>query len=192
MSYHFKIIIVGDSSVGKSNIISKFVENEFNTDPMSTIGVDVRFKIVTVDNFQVKLQIWDTSGQERFRSILPAYYRGSDLAIFVYSVDNPNSLTNVPVWINDLQNHVPHDTLKYVVGNKCDLRRKVSYDDGVTMANLYSASFGEISAKDGTNIDNLFKDVAAMLVTKFKDHTYKIHDLLPVEIVTTPKTNCCI
>lgn len=193
--YHFKIVIVGDSSVGKSNILTRYADNEFIDDPMATIGVDVRFKNIIIRDSVVKLQMWDTSGQERFKSIMPAYYRGADFVIYVYNINDVKSFDNIGMWIKDVEKIIPN-VQKQIVGNKSDLERSVSYEDGNHLAIKHGCYFLETSAKLNNNIELLFNTIANTLLTTHKDNTNKVYDdydleLLSIDLLQKPDKKCC-
>ena len=126
--YLFKLVLIGDSGVGKSCLLLRFADDSFTDSYISTIGVDFRFRTVTIDMKTVKLQIWDTAGQERFRTITSAYYRGAHGIIMVYDVTNYESFEHVEEWLNEVNRHASESTLKLLVGNKADLQedKKVS------------------------------------------------------------------
>ena len=167
----FKVILLGDSGVGKSAIIGRFSDNEFHASHITTIGVDFRYKDVTVDGTTVRLQIWDTAGQERFRTITNKFYRNTSAIIIVYAIDDVNSFQNVRTWLADIDSHISADQgsansepklVKYLVGNKADLdeRRCIEVDTGMHEADTYGIKFIETSAKMPFNIDKLFALVA--------------------------------
>jgi len=118
----FKLVLIGDSGVGKSCLLLRFADDSFTESYISTIGVDFRFRTVTIDHKTVKLQIWDTAGQERFRTITSAYYRGAHGIIMVYDVTNYESFEHVEEWLNEVNRHASESTLKLLVGNKADLQ----------------------------------------------------------------------
>ena len=165
-----KVILIGDSGVGKTAIIRRFSDNEFRESHITTIGVDFRSKDVDIDGTPIRLQIWDTAGQERFRSIASSYYRGAHAIIIVYAIDDKASFQNVRMWLADIDyNTKPKDSakaaptiVKYLVGNKADLsdRRVVEESLGRKEAESYGIKFSETSAKDSTNIEELFEQVA--------------------------------
>ena len=118
--YTFKIVMIGDSGVGKSCILLRFADDKFNENFYATIGVDFRFKNVMVDDKSVKLQIWDTAGQERFKTITSAYYRGADGIIIVYDITDRNSFAHIKDWLDDVNKYTDNNPLKIIVGNKID------------------------------------------------------------------------
>ena len=118
---NLKILIIGESGVGKSSILLRFTDDAFDPEISATIGVDFKVKVITVDGNKVKLAIWDTAGQERFRTLTPSYYRGGQGAILVYDVTNRESFQKIEDWLNELETYTTnHDMIKMLVGNKCD------------------------------------------------------------------------
>lgn len=151
----FKIVILGDSGVGKSNIISKFAKNEFSIESKSTIGVEFHTKIISLNEKKIKIQFWDTAGQERYRCITSSYYKGAHGIIVVYDITNHLSFERVSYWIDEIYKNVMTDIPILLVGNKSDLdyKRNVLFDNGFQFANKYNLSFIEMSAMVGTNIE---------------------------------------
>ncbi|KAG5441325.1 Ras- protein rab-11.1 [Clonorchis sinensis] len=159
--YLFKIVLVGDSGVGKSNLLSRFVKNEFNLDSRSTIGVEFASKTVKCEGKCIKTQIWDTAGQERYRAITAAYYRGALGALVVYDISKAQTFENVTQWLHELREHADPEIVVMLVGNKCDLRflRNVSVDDAKEFARRERLFFIETSALDSTNVDEAFEQI---------------------------------
>ena len=165
-----KVILIGDSGVGKTAIIRRFSDNEFRESHITTIGVDFRSKDLDIDGTTIRLQIWDTAGQERFRAIASSYYRGAHAIIVVYAIDDVNSFQNVRTWLTDIDNNTKSKDstkaaptiVKYLVGNKADIAemRRVEEDAGRKEAESYGIKFVETSAKESTNIEELFEQVA--------------------------------
>ncbi len=136
----FKVVLVGDSGVGKSNILSRYLTDEFTLDSKSTVGVEFGAKKIKVNNMTVKAQIWDTAGQERYKSITNAYYKGAKGALLVYDITSKESFENTTKWISELKLNGDKDVTIILIGNKCDLEhlRQVSREEGNTQANFYS------------------------------------------------------
>jgi len=158
----FKIVSLGDSGVGKSNLVFRFTKNEFNKDSKSTIGVEFATKTVRIDdNKLVKAQIWDTAGQERYRSIASSYYRGAVGALLVYDITDRNSFNHVPMWLKEVEESAEKDCLIMLVGNKTDLeeQRTVFVRDGRSFARKNGLAFIETSAKDATGVDTAFQRI---------------------------------
>ncbi|CAI5481900.1 unnamed protein product [Closterium sp. Yama58-4] len=159
--YLFKVVLVGDSGVGKSNLISRFTRNEFNMESKSTIGVEFATRSIEVDGKTVKAQIWDMAGQERYRAITSAYYRGAVGALLVYDITRQVTFDNVERWLKELRDHGDQSIIITLVGNKCDLRhlRKVSLEKGQAFAEKEGFFFIETSALDATNVEDAFTQI---------------------------------
>jgi len=164
--YLFKLVLIGDSGVGKSCLLLRFADDNFTDSYISTIGVDFRFRTVTIDKKTVKLQIWDTAGQERFRTITSAYYRGADGIIMVYDVTSPESFDHVEEWLSEVDRYANENTAKLLVGNKADLieEKQVSEETAQRFADKLGISFLETSAKTATNVDAAFLTMAKELI----------------------------
>jgi len=164
--YLFKLVLIGDSGVGKSCLLLRFADDNFTDSYISTIGVDFRFRTITIDKKTVKLQIWDTAGQERFRTITSAYYRGADGIIMVYDVTSVESFEHVEEWLNEVERHANESTSKLLVGNKADLieEKQVSEETAQRFADKLGISFIETSAKTSTNVDTAFHTMAQELI----------------------------
>merc|ERR1712070_851746 len=172
--YLFKVVLIGDSGVGKSNLLSRFTRNEFNLDSKSTIGVEFATRSIQVDNKTIKAQIWDTAGQERYRAITSAYYRGAVGALLVYDITKHLTFDDVrTIWLTELQNNADPNIVVMLVGNKSDLRhlRDVSIEEARAFAEQHSLSFIETSALGGENVDKAFKNILTEIFTYVKDHT---------------------
>lgn len=162
----FKLVLIGDSGVGKSCLLLRFADDSFTDTYISTIGVDFRFRTVTIDNITVKLQIWDTAGQERFRTITSAYYRGAHGIIVVYDITNKESFGNIEEWLSEVNRHATEDTQKVLVGNKCDLveKREVLISEAQDLAKKKEMAFLETSAKIATNVEEAFFTMTKKLI----------------------------
>ncbi|XP_042043386.1 ras-related protein RIC2 [Salvia splendens] len=163
--YLFKVVLIGDSGVGKSNLLSRFTRNEFSLESKSTIGVEFATRSLTVDGKVIKAQIWDTAGQERYRAITSAYYRGAVGALLVYDVTRHSTFESVERWLRELRDHTDPNVVVMLIGNKCDLRHlvAVSTDDGTSFAETESLYFMETSALDATNVENAFTEVLTQI-----------------------------
>jgi Ras-related protein Rab-11A len=139
------VVLIGDSGVGKSNLLSRFTRNEFNLDSKSTIGVEFATRSIQIDNKTIKAQIWDTAGQERYRAITSAYYRGAVGALLVYDISKSLSFENVTRWLKELRDHADSNIVIMLVGNKTDQRhlRAVPTEDGKNFA----SAFGPVAAR---------------------------------------------
>ncbi|KAL2017284.1 hypothetical protein VTK56DRAFT_2353 [Thermocarpiscus australiensis] len=157
----FKVVLIGDSGVGKSNLLSRFTRNEFNLDSKSTIGVEFATRSIQIDGKTIKAQIWDTAGQERYRAITSAYYRGAVGALLVYDISKSLSFENVTRWLKELRDHADSNIVIMLVGNKTDQRhlRAVPTEDGKNFASENGLSFIETSALEATNVDLAFQNI---------------------------------
>lgn len=165
----FKVLIVGESGVGKSCLLLRFTEGVFIENYISTIGVDFKIRTINQDGVVVKLQIWDTAGQERFRAITKSYYHGSHGIVIVYDITDRKSFEKVADWFTQIQQSEPNeDSCKILIGNKSDLndKREVSVEEGESLAREYNVPFMETSAKDSVNVDNLFGVMAEAMRQK--------------------------
>ena len=175
-SYLLKYIIIGDSAVGKSNLLLRYVHDKFNEDYQATIGVEFGAKNVEINNEKYRIQIWDTAGQENFRSITRAYYKHSVCAIIVYDITNKDSFNHINSWIDECKNQSPKTVFFVLVGNKSDLEneRKVNYNEGLNFANENQMLFFECSAKTGKNVEDIFYKSAEKIAEKIKNGIYDL------------------
>ncbi|MDP2437002.1 MAG: Rab family GTPase [archaeon] len=152
---------MGDSGVGKSNLLSRFTRNEFSLETKSTIGVEFATRSITVDSKTIKAQIWDTAGQERYRAITSAYYRGAVGALLVYDIANGTTFKNVERWLTELRENAASNIVIMLVGNKSDLRhlREVTTDEAKGFSEKHGLSFIETSALDSTNVELAFQNI---------------------------------
>lgn len=177
--YLFKLLLIGDSGVGKSCILLRFADDTFSDSYISTIGVDFKIRTVTLNNKQVKLQIWDSAGQERFRTLTTAYYRSAHGILLVYDVNDRETFFHIENWLQEVSRYAASDVNRVLVGNKCDIlnKREVEYETARIYAEKLGVSFTEASAKDRTNIDKVFNIMARELVAKLGEN----RDATPVE-----------
>ena len=154
-----KVIIIGDSGVGKTNLITRFCESTFKDSYVATIGVDFKVKTLTVGNRRYKLQIWDTAGQERFKNITQTYYKGAAGIILTYSITDRSSYDNVERWMQQIENNAPPDVSKVLLATKSDLNyeRQVTEQEGRAMATKQGIGFMEVSAKAELNVKEGFE-----------------------------------
>jgi len=159
--YLFKIVLVGDSGVGKSNLLTRMCKNEFNLETKPTIGVEFATKNLVVGNKTIKAQIWDTAGQERFRAITSSFYKGAVGALLVYDITKENTFEHVGKWLSELLDFAEANIVVMLVGNKCDLKnlRQVKVEDATAFAEKNSLAFLETSALDATNVETAFQRV---------------------------------
>lgn len=159
--YLFKVVLIGDSGVGKSNLLSRFTRNEFSLESKSTIGVEFATRSTVVDGKTIKAQIWDTAGQERYRAITSAYYRGAVGALLVYDITKQVTFDNITRWLGELREHADSKIVIMLVGNKADLKhlRAVQTDTAKELSNEEELSFIETSALEAHNVEAAFNNV---------------------------------
>uniref|UniRef100_A0A8B9JER7 RAB6B, member RAS oncogene family b n=1 Tax=Astyanax mexicanus TaxID=7994 RepID=A0A8B9JER7_ASTMX len=167
----FKLVFLGEQSVGKTSLITRFMYDSFDNTYQATIGIDFLSKTMYLEDrtktvlLQVRLQLWDTAGQERFRSLIPSYIRDSTVAVVVYDITNVNSFQLTSKWIDDVRTERGSDVIIMLVGNKTDLeeKRQITIEEGEQRAKELNVVFIETSAKTGSNVKQLFRRVAAAL-----------------------------
>ncbi len=178
----FKILLLGDSGVGKSSILNKYVDNIFSDSFISTIGVDFKISNKTIKNTKVKLQIWDTAGQERFKTIVSSYYRGAHGIIMVYDITDINSFENVKHWMSEINRHCNNNIQILLVGNKSDLyrHRQVNHSDATNFAKFHNIQFIETSAKTSENIENCFTKIIENIIdnSQFTNNKKNINNVI--------------
>ncbi|KAJ8460918.1 hypothetical protein OPV22_033844 [Ensete ventricosum] len=179
--YLFKVVLIGDSGVGKSNLLSRFTRNHFSLDSKSTIGVEFATRTLQVEGKMVKAQIWDTAGQERYRAITSAYYRGALGAFLIYDVTKPKSFENANRWLKELRDHADSNIVIMLVGNKTDLKhlRAITSEDAQSFAEKEGVSFLETSALEAINVEKAFQIILAEI--------YRIISKKPLSSSTNPK-----
>jgi len=172
----YKVVVIGDSGVGKSNLITRYTRDQFSKDSKSTIGVEFASKLIDHEGVKIKGQIWDTAGQDRFRAIAAAYYRGAHGALIVYDITNPTSFQNLDSWFKEIENQGEKNCINIIVGNKCDLeeQRQVDTEEGKRYAAKHNIRFLETSAAESTNVDlvftSLLHDIYNSQKSKMKAH----------------------
>lgn len=164
--YLFKIILIGDSGVGKSCILIRFSDDKYRETYISTIGVDFKIKTIEHDHKIIKLQIWDTAGQERFRNITSSYYRGSHGIIIVFDLTDKESFENIQDWIREINKYAFEGVSKIIVGNKSDLYDRRMVYNGSGYAKSLNIPYIETSAKNADNIDELFYQMSSQMKRK--------------------------
>ena len=164
----FKIVLIGDSGVGKTNILSRYINNEFSLATQSTVGVEFGSKIIKKNGKVIKLQIWDTAGQERYKSITSAYYKGSRGAFVVYDITRKSTYDNIDKWIGELKTNGSEDVLIMLVGNKSDLeeKREVITEEVEKKAQEQKLAFCETSALNGKNVEYAFENLINEILKK--------------------------
>ncbi|KAK9767406.1 GTPase Ryh1 [Basidiobolus ranarum] len=161
----FKLVFLGEQSVGKTSLITRFMYDTFDNTYQATIGIDFLSKTMYLEDRTIRLQLWDTAGQERFRSLIPSYIRDSSVAVVVYDISSRNSFLNTTKWIDDVRAERGTDVIIVLVGNKTDLsdKRQVTTEEGEKMAKELDVMFVETSAKAGFNVKTLFRKIAQAL-----------------------------
>ena len=167
-----KLIVVGNQSTGKSCILNRFVNETFEENYQATIGLDFQSKNITIHDQDVRLILYDTAGQEKFRSLIPMYIREAQIILFIYDVSDKESFDSIPRWIQDVLDVKNTDPVLVLIGNKIDLEkeRKVTYEEGKRFAEQNNFIFQEVSAKTGKNFDTLFEvQIYESIYNKFKN-----------------------
>ncbi|XP_023299056.2 ras-related protein Rab-18 [Lucilia cuprina] len=155
-----KLLVIGESGVGKSSLIRRFVENKFDENHDVTIGMDFKSKVMNIDGVDYKLALWDTAGAERFRSLTPSFYRKALGAILVYDITNRESLVKLEAWFTELENYSDNPNIAtIVVGNKIDNERVISREEGLKFARKHRSLFLETSAKHDKFVADVFRDI---------------------------------
>lgn len=164
----FKILLIGDSGVGKTCILCRFSDDSFNPSFISTIGIDFKMKTIEINGKKIKLQIWDTAGQERFYTITSTYYRGAMGIMLVYDVTDGKSFDSIGKWLRNIDENANEDVVKMIMGNKCDMedKRVISTERGQEVAKHHDIPFVETSAKTNINIIRAFHDITAKILEK--------------------------
>lgn len=203
--YLFKVVLIGDSGVGKSNLLARYTRNEFNLESKTTIGVEFSTRSIVVDGKKVKAQIWDTAGQERYRAITSAYYRGAAGAVLVYDIAKHLTYDNVARWMREVKDHGEGNVTVMLVGNKSDLKhlRAVPTDEAKAYAEKNQMFFIETSALDATNVDEAFNYILEAIyrvvsqrqvvddVTNSGPHFHSTAKVMLPEVEEEKKSGCC-
>ena len=176
--YLLKYIIIGTQAVGKSNLLCRYVKGEFKNEYQSTIAVEFGSKNINIKDKLYRIQIWDTAGQEAYKSITRAYYKNSACALIVYDISNKDSFLDVSSWIEDCKVQCPKTIYMILVGNKSDLeeKREVSKEEGQELANQYGIDFFETSAKTGQIVEELFYNSAEYIANKIEEGYYDLEN----------------
>jgi Ras-related protein Rab-6A len=182
----YKMIFVGDQGTGKTCILNRFATNQFDEQYQTTIGLDFQSKNVSIHDQDVRLLLYDTAGQEKFRSLIPMYIRESNIILLVYDITRKESFDNIPRWFSDVLNIKSNEAIYVLVGNKIDLKdqRKVTYNEGKKLADEKNIIFEEVSAKTGENFEELFRDkIYESIYRKYKNEFEKRNYLNGDELV---------
>ena len=168
-----KVILIGDSGVGKTNIMSKFLKNQFMENSKATVGVEFGSKLFIHENHKIKAQIWDTAGQEKYKAITGAYYKGSKGALVIYDITRKETFANIEKWVNDLKTAGDPKITIIIIGNKSDLadKRQITKEEGEEKAKSFGCAFLETSAFNGENIDKAFDIMVKEIYEKFSSDT---------------------
>ena len=162
----FKVLLLGNSDVGKSSLLLRYVDSVWNDAFVPTIGVDFKVKTLTINEKKVKMQIWDTAGQERFRTVVSTYFRGAHGILLLYDVTNRDSFKNLESWLIEIEKNAKEKVLKILIGNKCDLTddREITSDEGKAFALRNGMEFMETSAKMNTNVSEAFETLGKLMI----------------------------
>ncbi|XP_065116650.1 ras-related protein Rab-6A isoform X2 [Paramisgurnus dabryanus] len=185
----FKLVFLGEQSVGKTSLITRFMYDSFDNTYQATIGIDFLSKTMYLEDRTVRLQLWDTAGQERFRSLIPSYIRDSTVAVVVFDITNVNSFQQTTKWIDDVRTERGGDVIIMLVGNKTDLadKRQVSIEEGERKAKELNVMFIETSAKAGYNVKQLFRRVAAALPGMESTQDKSREDMIDIKLEKPPE-----
>ena len=162
----FKVLLLGNSDVGKSSLLLRYVDSVWNDAFVPTIGVDFKVKTLNINDKKIKMQIWDTAGQERFRTVVATYFRGAHGILLLYDVTNKDSFKNLESWLIEIEKNAKEKVLKILIGNKCDLTddREISTEEGKAFALRNGMEFMETSAKMNTNVTEAFETLGKLMI----------------------------
>uniref|UniRef100_A0A3B3CDD3 RAB41, member RAS onco family n=1 Tax=Oryzias melastigma TaxID=30732 RepID=A0A3B3CDD3_ORYME len=185
----FKLVFLGEQSVGKTSLITRFMYDSFDNTYQATIGIDFLSKTMYLEDRTIRLQLWDTAGQERFRSLIPSYIRDSAAAVVVYDIANLNSFQQTSKWIDDVRTERGSDVIIMLVGNKTDLadKRQITTEEGEQRAKELNVMFIETSAKTGYNVKQLFRRVAAALPGMDSAPEKSKEDMIDIKLEKQPE-----
>jgi small GTP-binding protein len=199
--YVIKILTLGDSGVGKTSIIQKFINEKFNQSMLSTIGVDFQSKVIIIDNIKVKLKIWDTTGQERFKTLTSQYYNGADGALLIFDITSKMTFDRISFWMNELNEKKKLNELGLLlIGNKIDLndKRTVDKEEAEIFARENNINYYETSASKNININNVINDIAKQCLNIIKKNEERNYEnsmnekkMIIENIGETKKKKCC-
>jgi Ras-related protein Rab-1A len=196
--YLFKVLLIGDSGVGKSSLLLRFTDKTYTDSYTSTIGVDFKIQTIKLNDKVVKLQLWDTCGNEQFRTITSSYYRNANGIFVVFDLTDKYTFSQIKMWLLEIKKYAPENTCITIIGNKVDLqsKRQISYDEAKEYSNSIQASYFETSAKLGININDMFLDIVKEILKH--NITLYVHQNNNIEIGKTIKLeklssglNCC-
>ena len=190
--YLFKIMILGESAVGKTSFITKYISNKFGDRYLCTIGIDYQEKLLVKNEKVIKFQIWDTAGQERYRNLAKSYFQSSHAFIIAYDINNKKSFNNLKYWLEQI-NSISNSNVKcIIIGTKCDLEeRQVDEEEGENFAKKNGYKFFETSAKLNINVTETFESLLDELLLNYKEDKKDSVRLSSKEITKKEKKNCC-
>ena len=190
--HNYKIVLLGETSVGKSSIVTRFVRQEFYEDQEPTIGAAFQTQKLEFDDFFVNMEMWDTAGQERYKSLAPMYYRGAKAAIVVYDITSKESLHNAKVWIKELKMRGEKDVIISLLGNKLDIdeKRVVEKEEVMELAEQNDLIFFEVSAKTGENVGDALKSLSKKLV-EISPNEERAFEEFKIQKIKTESESCC-
>ena len=191
----YKVLLLGDTTVGKTCFLMKYTDKTFQDVHISTIGLDYRLKSMVLKNGKnIKLQIWDTAGQDRFRAITKNYYKGANGIILIYDVTNPKTYDNVKNWVTQIREEASPNVVVYLCGNKIDMKeeRKVKEEDGKIIAEEFGFPFNETSAREGININETFEDLVERIDSVYSKLDININKTKKNKLYKgKAKSSCC-
>ena len=191
-----KIMVIGESLVGKTALITKYTKNTFGGAYLTTVGIDFQDKFLNINGKEIKIELWDTAGQERFRNIAKNYFQSSDGFLLVYDLTKKSSFEKLDFWNEQINLNAPKETKYILVGNKKDLenQREVQIEEGEDFAKKNNIKFYETSAKDGTNVINVFETLAKEIVNdveQINTSSKRSSQVLKKKNATEEKKSCC-
>lgn len=190
----FKLLIIGESGVGKTCLLLRFADDTYTTNHLPTIGIDFKIKVVNQEGKIVKLQIWDTAGQDRFKTITKTYYKGANGVILTYDVTDLHSFKGIQNWMKQIDENASADVKKILIGNKCDKEnREVTYEEGLQFANEYKLPFFEASARTNKNVNEIFDHITKELIKYDLEHKREVKNLDAKKLKNEKVSNggCC-
>jgi len=191
--YLFKVLLLGDSGVGKTSLILRYTDETFNSKLVNSIGVDFKMKKKEIDGKVIKVQIWDTAGHERFRAITYSYYRGANAIIIVFDLTEDKSFLSIRDWLKQIDKYASKNVFKFLVGNKSDLQHKrlVSFEDAKKFADELNIPYFETSAKEGININELFDSSIKSFLLNSTVFGGDKNIKLNTDVTNADKVGCC-
>ncbi|CAG8692407.1 GTP-binding protein SAS1 [Gigaspora rosea] len=197
--YLIKLLLIGDSGVGKSCLLLRFSDDSFTPSFITTIGIDFKIRTIELDGKRIKLQIWDTAGQERFRTITTAYYRGAMGILLVYDVTDERSFNNIRNWFSNIEQHASEGVNKILIGNKCDWveKKAITKEQGQALADEFKIKFLETSAKANINVEEAFftlaRDIKKRLIDTHTPEQPKVQNDSKINLETRSRftSGCC-